>query len=167
MSIRMRHTRGHTGNRRSHHALKGIQAIQDKESGNLRLPHRLDEATGMYRGKQIFTPKVKTKHESKAKGPSTAPAEKHAHEHAQEIHHRKFMQTQKRKVQKGFLARSRPAAGRKLGAVSAAVFDFNVAVRPPSCLAVEPPRFLHMRSLRSHLVCYTYSTQIFPWRTDI
>jgi len=86
MSIRMRHTRGHTGNRRSHHALKGIQAIQDKESGNLRLPHHLDEATGMYRGKQIFTPKVKTKHESKAKGPSTAPAEKHAHEHAQEIH---------------------------------------------------------------------------------
>lgn len=27
--------------------------VTDKESGNLRLPHRLDEATGMYRGKLI------------------------------------------------------------------------------------------------------------------
>lgn len=81
MSIRMRHTRGHTGNRRSHHALKEMNIVKDKESGNLRLPHRLDEAIGMYRGKQIFTPKVKTKHESKVKGPSTTPAEKHVHEH--------------------------------------------------------------------------------------
>ena len=87
MSIRMRHTRGHTGNRRSHHALVETNAVKDKESGNLRLPHRVDEVTGIYRGKQIFTPKVKTRntHEH-AKGPSTEPVVKHSHEHAQEVH---------------------------------------------------------------------------------
>ena len=88
MSIRMRHTKGHTANRRSHHALVGIRAVKDKESGNLRLPHHLDEATGMYRGKQIFSPKVKTK---RAKGASSratvaphssANVGDHSHEHA-------------------------------------------------------------------------------------
>jgi len=86
MSIRMRHTNGHTGNRRSHHALSETKAVKDKESGNLRLPHRIDEATGMYRGKQIFTPKVKDKH-AKGASPratevphSSASVGKHAHE---------------------------------------------------------------------------------------
>lgn len=89
MSIRMRHTRGHTNNRRSHHALKSTNIVKDKESGNLRLPHHLDEVTGMYRGKQIFTPKVKTKTvkgEKKIKGPSTTPSPIHTHEHAHEEH---------------------------------------------------------------------------------
>lgn len=86
MSIRMRHTRGHTGNRRSHHALVGIKVVKDAESGNLRLPHRIDEATGMYRGKQIFSPKVKRSHESKVKGPSTKNTQEHTHEHAHAEH---------------------------------------------------------------------------------
>ena len=87
MSIRMRHTRGHTGNRRSHHALVATKIITDKETGNLRLPHHLDEVTGMYRGKQIFTPRVKRTSEKKVKGPSTEPkATEHAHEHAREEH---------------------------------------------------------------------------------
>jgi ribosomal protein L32 len=59
MSVRMRHTSSHTKNRRSHHALKNRSIVKDKESGALRLPHRLDETTGMYRGKLIVTPKVK------------------------------------------------------------------------------------------------------------
>ncbi len=71
----MRHTSGHTGNRRSHHALKDI-----------RLAHRVDEATGMYRGKQIFVPKVKAERKTKVKGPNTEPSAKHTHEHAHEIH---------------------------------------------------------------------------------
>lgn len=54
----MRHTSAHTKNRRSHHALKNINIVTDKESGALRLPHRLDETTGMYRGKQIAPAKV-------------------------------------------------------------------------------------------------------------
>lgn len=64
MSVRMRHTRSHTNNRRSHHALKGTVIVKDKESGALRLPHRLDEATGMYRGKQIV-PKKEVQAEAK------------------------------------------------------------------------------------------------------
>lgn len=54
----MRHTSSHTRNRRSHHALKARVIVKDKESGALRLPHRLDETTGMYRGKQILPKKV-------------------------------------------------------------------------------------------------------------
>ena len=85
MSVRMRHTRGHTNNRRSHHALVATSVVKDKETGNLRLPHHLDEVTGMYRGKQIFTPKVKAK-VIKVKGVAT-PAEAqtehdHTHDHA-------------------------------------------------------------------------------------
>lgn len=62
----MRHTSSHTKNRRSHHALSASSIVTDKESGALRLPHRLDESTGMYRGKQILPKKVmkaKAKHE--------------------------------------------------------------------------------------------------------
>ena len=86
MSIRMRHTRGHTNNRRSHHALKGMNIVKDKESGNLRLPHRVDEATGMYRGTQVFTPRVKASKVPKVKGVSTEPVAPHVHEHAHEEH---------------------------------------------------------------------------------
>ena len=86
MSVRMPHRRGHTGNRRAHHALSAVRAVKDKESGNLRLPHHLDETTGIYRGKQIFTPKTKSERKTKVKGPSTEPVPKHVHEHAQEVH---------------------------------------------------------------------------------
>lgn len=63
----MRHTRSHTRNRRSHHALSEGAIVKDKESGNLRLPHRVDEATGTYKGMQIAAPKVK-KTKSKKEG---------------------------------------------------------------------------------------------------
>lgn len=86
MSIRMRHTRGHTNNRRSHHALKNTNIVADKESGNLRLPHRLDETTGMYRGKQIAPAKATRVKEPKLKGASTAPVAPHVHDHSDEKH---------------------------------------------------------------------------------
>ena len=82
----MRHTRGHTGNRRSHHALEATNVVVDKESGNLRLPHRLDEVSGMYRGKQIAPAKAVRVAKSSVKGPSTEPVAKHTHEHAAEEH---------------------------------------------------------------------------------
>jgi large subunit ribosomal protein L32 len=82
----MRHTRGHTGNRRSHHALKNINLIKDKETGSLRLPHRLDETTGMYRGKQIAPAKAARVSKKKLKGVSTEPAGEHKHEHAHADH---------------------------------------------------------------------------------
>ena len=43
--------------RRSHHSLKMINIIDDKESGEPRLSHRLDLSTGMYNGKQIIKKK--------------------------------------------------------------------------------------------------------------
>lgn len=67
MTVRMRHTRSHTRNRRSHHALVGQGIVTDKKSGNLRLPHRVDEATGLYRGKQIAAPRLE-KRASKKEG---------------------------------------------------------------------------------------------------
>lgn len=86
MSVRMRHTRGHTGNRRSHHALKGTNVIKDKESGNLRLPHHMDEVTGMYRGMQIAAPRAAHVHATKVKGVSTQSSTEPAHEHAHAEH---------------------------------------------------------------------------------
>ncbi len=79
MSIRMRHTKGHTRNRRSHHALVGLSVVKDKE-GKLSLPHRLDEATGMYRGKQIVIVKKKTVKAVKTKGVRTEAPHEHKHE---------------------------------------------------------------------------------------
>lgn len=67
MSVRMRHTSSHTKNRRSHHALKDASIVKDKESGAHRLPHRLDEATGMYRGKQIIPTDELKRREERAK----------------------------------------------------------------------------------------------------
>ena len=45
------------GKRRSHHAAKFKNIVEDKKSGEFRLPHHLDMKTGMYNGKQIFKPK--------------------------------------------------------------------------------------------------------------
>lgn len=77
MSVRMRHTSSHTKNRRSHHALKSRVIVKDKKSGALRLPHRLDETTGMYRGKLIAAPKTAkvAKSTGKAKGTKKEKAE--------------------------------------------------------------------------------------------
>jgi large subunit ribosomal protein L32 len=77
MSVRMRHTSSHTKNRRSHHALKNTNLLKDKETGALRLPHRLDESTGTYRGRQIIEKKIvkekKKDHETRL--------EAHKHDH--------------------------------------------------------------------------------------
>jgi large subunit ribosomal protein L32 len=73
----MRHTRSHTRNRRSHHALVEGAVVVDKESGALRLPHRIDETTGMYRGKQIL-PKKEVKAETKKREKRI---KEHAHDH--------------------------------------------------------------------------------------
>ena len=43
-----------TNMRRSHHALNSINIIEDKDSGEPRLSHRLDVSTGMYNGKTII-----------------------------------------------------------------------------------------------------------------
>ncbi|HEV7285034.1 MULTISPECIES: 50S ribosomal protein L32 [Kaistia] len=43
--------------RRSHDALTQPVYTEDKNSGELRRPHHIDLKTGMYRGRQILTPK--------------------------------------------------------------------------------------------------------------
>jgi len=43
--------------RRSHHALGANSFIEDKETGELRRPHHVDLKTGMYKGRQVLTPK--------------------------------------------------------------------------------------------------------------
>ena len=45
--------------RRSHDYLKKINVILDKESGEPRLSHKIDLATGMYKGREILIKKTK------------------------------------------------------------------------------------------------------------
>ena len=45
------------GMRRAHDKLDAPAYIEDKDSGQLRRPHHIDLKTGMYRGKQVLTPK--------------------------------------------------------------------------------------------------------------
>ena len=44
--------------RRSHHSIKNINIIEDKDSGEPRLTHRIDLSTGMYNGRQILKQKT-------------------------------------------------------------------------------------------------------------
>ncbi len=53
MVVRMRHTRSHTKNRRSHHALSK-PALSKDESGNAHLRHRASAVTGSYRGRKVL-----------------------------------------------------------------------------------------------------------------
>ena len=43
--------------RRSHDSIKDLNIIEDKESGEPRLSHRIDISTGIYNGKQILKQK--------------------------------------------------------------------------------------------------------------
>jgi large subunit ribosomal protein L32 len=50
-------TKSKRGMRRAHDAIGTTAYIEDKDSGELRRPHHVDLKSGMYRGKQILTPK--------------------------------------------------------------------------------------------------------------
>lgn len=68
----MRHTRAHTGNRRSHHALKNPAITADKE-GAIHLRHRASKANGKYKGITVIdTTKKAARKEKKAKAVKTA-----------------------------------------------------------------------------------------------
>ena len=61
MVVRMRHTRAHTANRRSHHALKAANIVACKNCGAMKAPHHVCDACGYYRGKKVLQVKAKAK----------------------------------------------------------------------------------------------------------
>lgn len=65
MVVRMRSTRSHTGNRRSHHALKNPALTIDSKTGTVHLRHRASAITGKY--KNLVVIDMDKKAEKKAK----------------------------------------------------------------------------------------------------
>lgn len=65
MVVRMRHTRAHTANRRSHHALKDPALSKDND-GTLHIRHRAS-LDGMYKGKSVIGDPVKAVQKKQAK----------------------------------------------------------------------------------------------------
>lgn len=51
----MRHTRAHTANRRSHHALEGARLSKCVKCEALHLRHQVCTACGTYRGKTVVS----------------------------------------------------------------------------------------------------------------
>ncbi|MBC8465207.1 MAG: 50S ribosomal protein L32 [Parcubacteria group bacterium] len=54
MSVRMRHTRSHTKNRRSHHALSTPRLSTCGNCGAAHLRHRMCGECGTYRGREVI-----------------------------------------------------------------------------------------------------------------
>ncbi|MBI4118387.1 MAG: 50S ribosomal protein L32 [Parcubacteria group bacterium] len=54
MVVHMRHTRSHTGNRRSHHALKRPPLAVCSNCNAKRLQHHACLNCGMYRGRKVI-----------------------------------------------------------------------------------------------------------------
>ncbi len=59
MVVRMRHTKGHTRNRRSHHAIEAKNLATCKECGTKLISHQACATCGMYKGKQVVKIKIK------------------------------------------------------------------------------------------------------------
>ena len=53
MVIRMRHTRAHTGNRRSHHALKNPSVVVDSKTGATHRRHRASAENATFGGRVV------------------------------------------------------------------------------------------------------------------
>ena len=69
----MRHTRSHTGNRRSHHALTPVVTVACAKCGTMVLPHHACANCGTYRSRTaIDVMKKLTKKEQKAKAKALA-----------------------------------------------------------------------------------------------
>lgn len=54
MTVRMRHTRGHTRNRRAHHALKDARFSTCANCGATHKRHAVCDSCGQYRGRQVL-----------------------------------------------------------------------------------------------------------------
>jgi len=117
MSVRMRHTSGHTRNRRSHHALDAVKSVAGEQEGTLRLPHHIDEATGLYRGRQIAPAAASATagKPAKVKGIDTEPSPAHVHEHAHAEHANAEAKSTKGVFGKVFSGDSRPRSRSGMG----------------------------------------------------
>ncbi len=67
MVVRMRHTRSHTGNRRSHHAIKMGALSKCSQCGAPRMSHRMCAKCGTYKGKTVVDTVAKATKKSKKK----------------------------------------------------------------------------------------------------
>ncbi len=60
MVIRMRHTRAHTKNRRSHHALTAPELVKCSNCSEPHRPHHMCQACGFYNGRLVIDMKAKS-----------------------------------------------------------------------------------------------------------
>ena len=68
MVVRMRHTKSHTANRRSHHALKSTSFTKCENCKELKRRHTVCQSCGFYRGMKVIDLIKKTeKKQKKAK----------------------------------------------------------------------------------------------------
>ena len=67
MTVRMRHTKAHTRNRRAHHALSNPALNKDKNTGAVSMRHRVSPITGEYKGKKVIEVKGKKTSKKEAK----------------------------------------------------------------------------------------------------
>lgn len=74
MVVRMRHTRAHTANRRSHHALEGVRLSTCKDCGASHVRHQACANCGKYRGRAVMDV-----HAAVAKKAQRSKAKAHAH----------------------------------------------------------------------------------------
>ena len=73
MVIRMRHTKSHTKNRRSHHALKDTNLTKCENCQDLKKRHTVCQSCGFYRGMKVIDLIKKTeKKQKKAKAKEIA-----------------------------------------------------------------------------------------------
>lgn len=118
MVIRMRHTRAHTRNRRSHHALTtpGLSACAN--CGAKTRPHHMCLACGFYKGRQVLDlAALKVRRDARLKatkdrvgtdaGTESAPqaAHDHAHEVAEQVAESEAPVKKARRVSKGTSAK--------------------------------------------------------------
>lgn len=78
MVVRMRHTRGHTRNRRSHHALRGAASTVCQNCGARMMSHRACAACGKYNGREVVNVLARTTKKT-AKKSARAKKEEHSH----------------------------------------------------------------------------------------
>ena len=71
MTSRMRVTKGHSGNRRSHHALKAVRLSVCSNCGAKHERHKVCLECGFYRGKEVMTLKTKSNLVTKAEDNKT------------------------------------------------------------------------------------------------